>query len=249
VQVRLEEVAQAWDGKFQRILEDRQALKGQLASLEKELGRTSVGESDQEMFGRLQAEIKGFAAQNGRKKEELRQIDDQIQDTEESISTRERELDLLYQKYKGSREHAAFIGHLENILTLLDTYIDQLRQSKIAQLQERSLDMYRCLASKGDLISDIQIDAKSYAITIKDRNGHIVQKQNLSAGEKEVFAISLLWGLAQTSQLSLPIIIDTPLSRLDSTHRDRIVRSYFPQAGHQVIVLSTDTEVVPVLLP
>jgi len=58
-----------------------------------------------------------------------------------------------------------------------------------------------------------------------------------------VFAVSLLWGLAQTSELKLPIIIDTPLSRLDSTHRDNIVNNYFPNAGEQVIILSTDTEV------
>jgi DNA sulfur modification protein DndD len=41
----------------------------------------------------------------------------------------------------------------------------------------------------------------------------------------------------------LPIIIDTPLSRLDSTHRDNIVNNYFPNAGEQVVILSTDTEI------
>ena len=55
--------------------------------------------------------------------------------------------------------------------------------------------------------------------------------------------MSLLWGLAQTSELKLPIIIDTPLSRLDSTHRDNIVNNYFPNAGEQVVILSTDTEI------
>ena len=53
-----------------------------------------------------------------------------------------------------------------------------------------------------------------------------LKKSGLSAGEKEIFAISLLWGLAQSSQLNLPIIIDTPLSRLDSHHRDKIVDYY-----------------------
>jgi len=42
---------------------------------------------------------------------------------------------------------------------------------------------------------------------------------------------------------SLSIIIDTPLSRLDSTHRDNIVNNYFPNAGEQVVILSTDTEI------
>lgn len=243
IKIRIEEVEKAWDDQFLRLLSDRQTLKNQIADLERELKRTSVGDSDQEVFGRLQSEIEGYAAQIGRKKEELRQLDDQIQELQDSIASRERELDLLYHKHKGSKEQAAFVAELDKILALLDEYVDQLRQAKIAQLQSSTLDMYRRLASKGDLISNIEIDPKTYAVTIKDKNGHVVQKHNLSAGEKEVFAISLLWGLAQSSQLALPIVIDTPLSRLDSTHRDRIVRHYFPEAGHQVIVLSTDTEV------
>ncbi|HLF89427.1 MAG TPA: hypothetical protein VI451_10805, partial [Anaerolineales bacterium] len=103
--------------------------------------------------------------------------------------------------------------------------------------------MYRLLSSKSGLIKDITINDNTYEISITDRNGHEIKKSSLSAGEKEVFAISLLWGLAQTSQLKLPIIIDTPLSRLDSTHRDNIVNNYFPNAGEQVIILSTDTEI------
>ena len=103
--------------------------------------------------------------------------------------------------------------------------------------------MYRLLSSRSGLIKDIIIDDKSYEVRITDRNGHEIRKSSLSAGEKEVFAISLLWGLAQTSQIKLPIIIDTPLSRLDSTHRDNIVNNYFPNAGEQVVILSTDTEI------
>ena len=38
------------------------------------------------------------------------------------------------------------------------------------------------------------------------------------------------------------MIIDTPLGRLDSEHRGRMIEHYFPNASHQVIVLSTDTE-------
>ncbi|MBF0557001.1 MAG: DNA sulfur modification protein DndD, partial [Nitrospirae bacterium] len=107
----------------------------------------------------------------------------------------------------------------------------------------KTFEMYRLLSSKAGLIKDISIDDKTYEIRIIDRSGHEIKKSGLSAGEKEVFAVSLLWGLAQTSQLKLPIIIDTPLSRLDSTHRDNIVNNYFPNAGEQVIILSTDTEI------
>jgi DNA sulfur modification protein DndD len=53
----------------------------------------------------------------------------------------------------------------------------------------------------------------------------------------------MLEALAKASGRHLPIIIDTPLGRLDSKHRQKLVESYFPVASHQVIVLSTDTEV------
>ena len=58
----------------------------------------------------------------------------------------------------------------------------------------------------------------------------------------------MLWALAHTSGRALPMIIDTPLARLDSEHRAALVQRYFPEASHQVIVLSTDTEVDRALL-
>ncbi len=41
----------------------------------------------------------------------------------------------------------------------------------------------------------------------------------------------------------MPVIVDTPLGRLDSDHRLSTVQRYFPQVSHQVILLATDTEV------
>ena len=43
--------------------------------------------------------------------------------------------------------------------------------------------------------------------------------------------------------VELPVVVDTPLGRLDSDHRTKLIENYFPNAGHQVILLSTDTEV------
>lgn len=241
--VRLEEVETAWNGEFERLLAEHQELRLKHDEVEREIGSTRVGDDEHELYSQLLAEMESYSTQIGRKKEELRQVDEELGRVNDIIATRERELDMLYQKHSGAKEQAAFLGQTEKAMDLLTEYMEVLRRTKIGRLKASTTEMYKRLASKGDLISDIEIDPETYLITIKDHQGHVVQKQNLSAGEKEVFAISLLWGLAQTSQLPLPIVIDTPLSRLDSTHRDRIVSNYFPEAGHQVVVLSTDTEV------
>ena len=86
-------------------------------------------------------------------------------------------------------------------------------------------------------------DRATFDATLIDKSGAEIRKSSLSAGEKQVYAIAMLWALARTSGRALPMIIDTPLARLDSEHRSTIVERYFPEASHQVIVLSTDTEV------
>ena len=45
--------------------------------------------------------------------------------------------------------------------------------------------------------------------------GEEIEKKRLSAGEKQLMVIALLWALAICSKKKLPVIIDTPLSRLD----------------------------------
>ena len=65
----------------------------------------------------------------------------------------------------------------------------------------------------------------------------------MSAGESEIFALSLLQALGDVSNRELPIVIDTPLGRLDYTHRKSIVSNYFHNVSKQVFILSTDTEI------
>ena len=104
------------------------------------------------------------------------------------------------------------------------------------------MDCFNQLCRKHGLVKRIEIDPRTFAVMLYDRQDRSIPKAELSAGEKQIYAISMLWGLAKTSGRPLPMIIDTPLGRLDSDHRRRLIEHYFPYASHQVVVLSTDTE-------
>lgn len=225
------------------LLEEKRELEAEIKNLEASSQIGVSSESDKELFDQLQTEMESCTTQIGRKSEQLRLVDEKILDYEKRVHELEMEIEKLYEKHNLSKEKMDLIDECDAIANLLNQFVVRLRKNKINLLQEKTFEMYHLLSSRSGLIKDISIDDKTYEITIIDKNGHEIKKSGLSAGEKEVFAISLLWGLAQTSQLKLPIIIDTPLSRLDSTHRDNIVNNYFPNAGDQVVILSTDTEI------
>ena len=58
-----------------------------------------------------------------------------------------------------------------------------------------------------------------------------------------MLATSILWSLARTSGKPLPFMIDTPLARLDVEHRDNLIENFYPDASHQLVIFSTDSEI------
>jgi len=239
---KIEEIEQSEIFALKDFLNELSEMEEELRQLER-FSQSATSDTDKQLFEELQQHMESCQNQIGRLTVKLQNINEEIITIENRIKEIELELDKLYDKHHMSREKVEFIKECDAIANLLNSFTIRLRKNKIHLLQEKTFEMYKLLSSKSGLIKDLEIDEKSYEIIIRDRNGHEMKKSGLSAGEKEIFAVSLLWGLAQTSQLNLPILIDTPLSRLDSAHRDKIVNNYFPNAAEQVIILSTDTEI------
>jgi DNA sulfur modification protein DndD len=138
----------------------------------------------------------------------------------------------------GKAEHLA-----EQVRETIGAFKEEAAREKCRLLEQHLSRAFARLARKDDVIRGAKIDPQTFKVTLYNRSGAVTPKDRLSAGEKQIFAIAMLEALGKTSGRNLPVIIDTPLGRLDSAHRANLLEAYFPQASHQVIVLSTDTEV------
>lgn len=135
------------------------------------------------------------------------------------------------------------ILHAHHAVKIIQAYKIRLQSEKISQLAKTMTTCYKKLASKKNLIDHIEMDPVTLDFQYISSDGKPVPKGSLSAGEKQLMVISILWALAICSEKKLPVIIDTPLSRLDSDHRTSLINSYFPFASEQTIILSTDSEI------
>ena len=135
------------------------------------------------------------------------------------------------------------LDSIAKVKETLQIFKEKLTLKKINKLENEVTECFRYLLHKSELIHRVTIDSSTFTLTLHDREGKLLPKHRLSAGEKQLLAIALLWGLARVSGRQLPIAIDTPLGRLDSSHRTNLIERYFPAASEQVILLSTDTEI------
>ena len=69
-------------------------------------------------------------------------------------------------------------------------------------------------------------------------------KQQLSAGEKQIFVMALYQALSHLNKINVPYIIDTPFARIDKEHRSNILEHFFKKLKGQIMILSTDEEIV-----
>jgi len=126
---------------------------------------------------------------------------------------------------------------------VLDSYYKELAKLKSLSLTDEFTNIFSNLHRKKDMIHRIEINPETFDVNLYDINDKPIDKHKLSSGEMEIYAMSMVWGLAKISGQNLPFIIDTPLGRLDSNHRDNILKIFFPNASHQMLIFSTDTEV------
>lgn len=196
---------------------------------------------------KLLNEIKELQAKKTELETEISRCDDQIHSAQFEKEQIERQLNKVLLKIASnadtSDDNVRIIEYSTMTLDVMHEFVHRLQTQKVDILEKNITSCFKYLAQKQAIITSITIDPESLDITLKDYKGGILLKDQLSAGEKQMFAISILWGLALSSGYKLPVIIDTPMARLDSAHRSNFINKYLPKASSQVIVLSTDEEI------
>lgn len=173
---------------------------------------------------------------------------------DDAIARLDRELGDARIREQTAHEAALALRFAEEDLGRLLTRSSQVRSTLVrfreavvtrhaSRIEAAILASFHDLARKRTLVTGVRIDPVTFSIALTGGRGEAVTPERLSAGERQLLAIAILWGLARASGRPLPTMIDTPLGRLDSSHRQRLIRHYFPKVSHQTILLSTDEEI------
>jgi DNA sulfur modification protein DndD len=135
------------------------------------------------------------------------------------------------------------LDHINKLINAVSQYISRMTIIKAKFIKEEFANMLMQLMRKSVGFGKVEFDTSTYTVRLFNDRGQEISIRDRSAGEMQIISSALIWALTKASDLSLPMVIDTPLGRLDSIHRDHLVKHYYNQLSEQVIILSTDTEI------
>jgi DNA sulfur modification protein DndD len=198
---------------------------------------------DEDLIKPMYEKLNQLNLELGAVQNEKKHLEEEVAALERHIEELDREIGRINKKIEANQKETVKLDLAKKAEKVLSIYKRELALQKIEVFKKEFLSIFRELHRKKDVVRQIEIDPASFDITLYDGKQAVIKTESLSAGEKEIYAIALLTALARSSGQNLPFIIDTPLGRLDTVHRDRIVQRFFPSASHQMLIFSTNTEI------
>ncbi len=217
-------------------------LKAALKDIERKLNDVSnLAPAEKEQFELKAAEKSDLETRKAELNQKIGAINQQLTDLNRDLLAKK---ESLRQAEKELNEALAAQGRLgvgQRLQKALKIYRDLLKSRRRGEIEDAVNERFQVLMSSHQLIRKIRVN-EDFSLHYEDANGGVIGMGNISAGMKQLVAQALLWGLKDVTQKDAPVVIDTPLARIDREHQNNLITRYFPQAGRQVIILPTDSE-------
>ena len=219
------------------------AQESELMSLDAHLGATDDKTLAMQLYDALKSIEAEKTLADAEKQRQVDTIESLNRQRDILVAKRIALIRTIAEKEHAKDDNARIVKYAAMSMAVLREFKVRLQQEKVDKLSSTATSCFLELVEKDSLVSKIRIDPITLDVTILDIDGKELLKSQLSAGEQQMFAVAIVWALALTSGYKAPVIVDTPMARLDSSHRANFVTKYLPAASSQVVVLSTDEEV------
>lgn len=219
-----------------------QAQAAQLRQLEADLLNVgSLSEEERGRYERYVAERDALERGLSEQHERLGHIDSNTT----TIQRKVQDLNRQIEEKRSSIQKSSLAAEKIEVARRLGNLFGALKGRRKKDMREALSDAvnrhFRVLMTSHQLVERVEID-DDFGLHYWDREDQPVAMGSLSAGMKQLMATALLWALSEVSGSKVPVVIDTPLARIDSEHQDAILTQYYPNAAAQVIVLPTNSE-------
>lgn len=160
---------------------------------------------------------------------------------EKEIKNIDKKIDHQQNQVKLSKQAEQKVKLAKQLKNYFGDYKDKLKSLRREEIEAAINKHFKELMTSHSFIDHIRVE-ENFGLRYENKQDNPIGMANLSAGMKQLAATALLWALKDVSGKTVPLIIDTPLARIDREHQENLLTKYYPSVGDQVIILPTDSE-------
>lgn len=221
------------------------AMDTELRELESRLRQLTQDRSAMEVGNKLRE-------QRGELLERKNNLEKKLQNAQMEVSTLSDRLSELKREEKVLSEIVQKSQQGRTLGSLAQKYRDA-----VTEIQHRASIMLRGKIS--ETVSDLWLDIadrrhefekltfdKDWGCTLFRRDGTKVAWDDInpSAGQRQVRLLAFTESLRRLAKLTPPLVVDTPMGRLDKEVRESVLDTIY-LGGHQSVILATNAEIDP----
>lgn len=231
------QIKDSFKGNFIKLSGDYNQLKNELNTIKRKIRDAESNQEDP-----LIRDLRTKKLDYEKKKENLsfEKISLRIENEnlEKEIVIKSKRLEEIAKKIEISNKNKSKYELADILIHDLKRFIEKFKKLKKDTLQKRIIENINNLLHKKDFIYNVEIDIVDDYIDIilKNNNNEVLKKENLSKGEQQLYATSLLKALIDESSIDFPVFIDSPLQKFDQQHAQNIIKYIYPTISKQVIV-------------
>lgn len=167
-------------------------------------------------------------------------LTERIEAKQKELAAKEREVRRLSDVGTIVEALEAQIELLERARLAFDALLERSAKTRRDKITERANEFFRKVTNK-QYGFDSMFLAEDFTFGIRAVDGSRPDMDNISEGEKQVVAFCFVMGLNRYARTQAPLMIDTPMARLDKIHR-RNMANALRDIGQQAILFVTDMD-------
>ena len=162
-----------------------------------------------------------------------------IEQTRREIFIYEKQKSELLKSIEVDKRNETKERVLREVGDKLELFVSAFKEQRRINLERRICDVLKQMLHKEHLLDEVEIEFDDFGMDLRllNASGQEIVKDDLSMGEKQLYAIALLKALIDESGMSFPVVIDSPLQKLDKEHALTLLETILPKLSDQVFIL------------
>ncbi|HAI69832.1 MAG TPA: DNA sulfur modification protein DndD [Gammaproteobacteria bacterium] len=234
----LEEVLQERINELPRL----QQIKTQLIKIDEKLDTISGLSADERTrYQQHKVEQKKYQNELINQKAEFKKLLSEMKGLETEISKQKAAIRQQQEQVNLNEQTRQKVELAKALREFFSQFKDRLKDKRKKEIEQAINHYFPILMTAHKMIHHIRVTS-DFELRYENAEGYALGINNFSSGMRQLIATTLLWALKEVSGKNIPLIIDTPLARIDREHQNNLLRQYYPNVAQQVIILPTDSE-------